>query len=441
MLKSGSAIVAAGVVLAAGLMSASAASQQPAQPALRVEPAAAAPAPLPPPPSGRGYVGSQACQRCHAPCTTAGRKRAWRTSLPIRRRTPSAVLPDFSKPGSAAHLQARRRGVRVRDEMEAALLHEAGQRLFPARRRSGTSRTRCGAPYFVAAEHRLVGAALSRRQQERPDRPAVRRLPLGELQRADEDASPSGTSAASGATAAAASTSRSPTATNIVNPAKLDFVRGQRHVHPVPLAGAAARPIRSTASTTTGRSAFTQGGNLKDLLEARGAQARRDDVHAFRRRHGAQEPDAGERLRAERDVPPRRHLLQLPRRRTARGNNADSIKPARELCLDVPRARLAERPARRATLEAAHASRGRQRRQRVRRVPHAENRADDRRRQRPQPHVCVHHAEHDRLAEGPEPVRHVPHGQEHEVGAGCACDMDQHVALAGPMKLKVKGRR
>jgi len=34
------------------------------QPALRVDPPAAAPAPAPAPPA-RGYVGSQACRRCH----------------------------------------------------------------------------------------------------------------------------------------------------------------------------------------------------------------------------------------------------------------------------------------------------------------------------------------------------------------------------------------
>ena len=36
--------------------------------------------------------------------------------------------------------------------------------------------------YFVRRQHRLVGAALSARQHEAPDRPALRRLPLRELQ-------------------------------------------------------------------------------------------------------------------------------------------------------------------------------------------------------------------------------------------------------------------
>ena len=50
------------------------------------------------------------------------------------------------------------------------------------------------------------------------------------------------------------------------------------------------------------------------LLEAGRAQARRNHLHPFRRRHRAQEPDAGQRLRHQPDVHARRHLLHLPRR-------------------------------------------------------------------------------------------------------------------------------
>ena len=105
----------------------------------------------------------------------------------------------------------------------------------------------------------------------------------------------------------------SPTARNIVNPAKLDFVRAndtciQCHSQGQPL----KNPIEGQYYDWP--VGFHQGGNLKDFWKLEEHKLGRDDVHAFRGRHGAQEPDAGERLRAEPDVPPRRHLLQLPRR-------------------------------------------------------------------------------------------------------------------------------
>jgi len=51
---------------------------------------------------------------------------------------------------------------------------------------------------------------------------------------------------------------------------------------------------------------------IEGLLEARGTQAGGNHLHAFSRRHGAQESDAGQRLRHELDVHARSHLLYLP---------------------------------------------------------------------------------------------------------------------------------
>jgi hypothetical protein len=48
-------------------------------------------------------------------------------------------------------------------------------------------------------------------------------------------------------------------------------------------------------------------------LEARRAQRRRDDLYSFRGWNGAQESHARQRLRGERHVHARRHMLQLPR--------------------------------------------------------------------------------------------------------------------------------
>ena len=77
----------------------------------------------------------------------------------------------------------------------------------------------------------------------------------------------------------------------------------------------------------------------------------------------------------------------------------------------LPRPEYAERSAR-ADDRGAHASQAGQHRQRVRRLPHAEDRTDDRRRERAQPHVQVHHAGADRALKIPNACNAVPHGQD-----------------------------
>jgi hypothetical protein len=59
-------IAAAGIVFASSL-TVSVYTQQRAATQAHNDPPAPAPAPGPPPPSGRTYVGSEACRRCHAP--------------------------------------------------------------------------------------------------------------------------------------------------------------------------------------------------------------------------------------------------------------------------------------------------------------------------------------------------------------------------------------
>ena len=104
-----------------------------------------------------------------------------------------------------------------------------------------------------------------------------------------------------------------PSRTNIVNPARLDRVRAndtciQCHSQGQPLDESDSRPVLRLARR------LPSGPRPEGLLEARRAHARRDDVHAFRGRDGAQEPHAGKRFRHERDVYARRHLFQLSRR-------------------------------------------------------------------------------------------------------------------------------
>src|SRR5262245_22552772 len=59
---------------------------------------AAAPSPAPAPPSGRQYVGSQACRRCHSVTYERWSKTRMANVVRDPRVNPEAVLPDFSKP-------------------------------------------------------------------------------------------------------------------------------------------------------------------------------------------------------------------------------------------------------------------------------------------------------------------------------------------------------
>jgi hypothetical protein len=81
---------------------------------------------------------------------------------------------------------------------------------------------------------------------------------------------------------------------------------------------------------------FEVGKNLRDFLATRRAQAGRDDVHPFRRRRRAQEPDARQRFRAECDVHARRHLLFLPRR-SRYGQQCATAKTGQRDVPGVPR--------------------------------------------------------------------------------------------------------
>jgi predicted CXXCH cytochrome family protein len=89
-------ITAAGIVFASSL-TVSVYTQQPAGTQTRNDPPAAAPAPGPPPPSGRTYVGSEACRRCHAPIYERWSKTRMANVVTDPRQHPEVVLPDFNK--------------------------------------------------------------------------------------------------------------------------------------------------------------------------------------------------------------------------------------------------------------------------------------------------------------------------------------------------------
>ena len=167
------------------------------------------------------YVGSQACAPCHG--AIYDRWKRTRMANVVRdpahapRRHPARPRP----PRSARHLHARRHRLRLRQQVEAAVLHARRRRLLSPARAMGRH-----APHVAKVlrrrRHRLVGAVLSGRQPAAPDRPALRRVPLGQLRRRNARRDASGTSAARSATAQAASTRGSPPDRTSSNPARLD---------------------------------------------------------------------------------------------------------------------------------------------------------------------------------------------------------------------------
>ena len=110
--------------------------------------------------------------------------------------------------------------------------------------------------------------------------------------------------------------------------------------------------------------------NLQDYWKLEEHTLGETTLHAFSRRHGAQESHAGQRLRAERDVSPRRHLLQLSRR--ARHRELRAAASCRQTRFASP-ATAPECPngPRTATLEEHTHHKRRHAGQRVRGLPHA----------------------------------------------------------------------
>ena len=339
-------------------------------------------------PTSATYVGSQACQRCHAPTYERWSKTRMANVVRDPKAHPDAVLPDFSKPDPLLTFKLSDVAFVYGSRWKQRYFTKVGDDYFPQPAQWDVTH-RVWRPYFVQPNTDWWVPHYPADNMKRPTGPLcdgchsvnydVKTHSVTEWNVGCEKCHGPGSEHV-----------RQPTARNIVNPAKLDFVRAndtciQCHSQGQPL----KNPIEGRYYDWP--VGFQQGGNSEGLLEARGVHAGRDDVHAFRGWDGTQEPDAGERFRREPDVPPRRDVLQLPRRarhvepRRSREVRAESLP-------DVPLTWIAERSAR-GDDRAAHASRGGQRRQRVHRLPHAENRADHRRRERAQPHVQVHHAE------------------------------------------------
>ena len=129
--------------------------------------------------AGSHYVGSAACQSCHRRFSRAGERRAWPMSCAIPANTPMRSS-RISRSPIRSSLSRRKTRFRLWQSLEAALFHQAWRRLFSSPGAVGHHQSSL-AQISRAADRRLVGAALSGRQHAASDRPALRRMPLGQL--------------------------------------------------------------------------------------------------------------------------------------------------------------------------------------------------------------------------------------------------------------------
>ena len=377
------------------------------------------------------YVGSLACQRCHAAMYERWTHTRMANVITDPKANPAVVIGDFSKTQVAVTFKV--------DEVAFVYGTKWKQRYFLRKDNdalSGRGAVGCGptgsgdldfvqpnTDWWVAA---LSGATWG--QFFASDRTALRRLPLDQLQRRDQTGDRVGTSAARNVTARRASTSpvrRRPTSSTR---------RGSTTCAPTTRACSAIRRVSRSRTrspkirTTTGpwdsirASSRRISGSWRSTRPARRPFTHYPEGTAHKNR--MQGNDFVESPMHRR----RRHVLQLPRDRTALRTTPTSSSP-RSSCASPATARIRRTVRERRPGRSPHAPCGRQSRQPVHRVPHAEGGADDRRRQRPEPHLQVHYAGHDRALQDPQPLHDVSHDADDRMGEGTIEDMDQRLAL------------
>ena len=111
-------------------------------------------------------------------------------------------------------------------------------------------------------------------------------------------------------------------------------------------------------------------------------------------------------------------------------NYAQLRKPAATICLDCHAPNSSQWPACRHDSKITRIMRRRKPGQPMRGLPHAEDRADHRQRQRAQPHVQVHHASDERTAQDSQRVHRLSHGSVERVGHRGTEGMDRDIAMA-----------
>ena len=133
------------------------------------------------------YTGSAACKTCHAATYERWSKTRMANVVRDPKEHPDAIIPDLSKADPAIVTFTKDAIAFVYgSKWKQRYFTKVGDDYFPSARAVGRGQSTLE-PLFGPQWHRLVGASLSGRQHAAAHRPAVRRLPLGQLQHPDQD--------------------------------------------------------------------------------------------------------------------------------------------------------------------------------------------------------------------------------------------------------------
>ena len=140
----------------------------------------------PPQPVNAQYVGSAVCKTCHPAIYERWSKTRMANVVRDPKVHPDAILPDLSKPDPLVKFTKDDIAFVYGSKWKQRYFTKKGDDYYPLRRAVG-HHPQIWRAYMVAPKHRLVGAVLSGRQHAAPHRPALRRLPFGELQHPDQN--------------------------------------------------------------------------------------------------------------------------------------------------------------------------------------------------------------------------------------------------------------
>ena len=380
------------------------------------------------------YVGSAACKKCHEEIYARWSKSRMANVVRDPREHPDAIIPDFSKPDPLLTFTKDDIAFVYGSRWKQRYFTKVGDDYFPLPAQWDVTH-KMWRPYFVAQRNRLVGAALSAGQFPAADRPAMRRLPFGQLRHRHQDGH-----------------------------------RVERRLRAMPRTGQRARgaaggehhrqsrPLDYVHANDTCIQCHSQGQPLKNPIEGKYydwpvgfhvgmnlADFWKLEEHKLGETtftHFADGTAHKNRMQGNDFV----QSLMYARGVTcfschdAHGTDNPGIvrKPGNGLCLACHGPNAQNGP-HAATIEQHTHHAARQRRQRVRRLPHAEDRGDHRRRERPQPHLPFRYADGDRDDENSERLQSLPHRQDDGVGDGGAAKLGGSLALAGAVVWRFRG--
>ena len=385
--------------------------------------------------AGAHYVGSAACASCHRAIFDHWHKSRMANVVRDPRTHPDAIIPDLGKPDPLVTFTKDDIAFVYGSRWKQRYFKRVGDDFFPLPAQWDVTH-HVWRPYFVPNAADWWAPLYPPDNMQRPTGPLCDGCHSVNYDIATKTVTEWNVGCERCHGPGSAHVAR-PTRATIINPARLDYVAAndtciQCHSQGRP----PGNPIGGKYYDWP--VGFDIGKPLSQFWTLEEHRSRRNDVHPFRRRHRAQEPHAGQRLRAEPDVHARRRLLLLPRPARQR-QRRDAARARQRDVPDLPRPEHAERPAR-ADDRGAHAPQAGQPRQRLRRLPHAGDRADAGRRDGARPHLPLHPAGRDRDDEDAERLHAVPRRQDGGNGRVRRCGVGA-IGRRGGMRREPRRRR